>query len=100
MLLRLIEPEEPGFDAQTFECQKCFVSETFVISISGADVSTALSLASQTAPPPCGRYHQSRIVSRLRGAFANGSENKPSVLAVSSFVVCFGALVRVADWLV
>ena len=35
MVLRLIEPETPGFDAQTFECQKCFVSETFVISISG-----------------------------------------------------------------
>jgi len=66
MLLRLIEPEKPGFDAQTFECQKCLVSETFVISIYGADVSNALSLASQT-PPPCSRYQRSRIVSRLRG---------------------------------
>jgi hypothetical protein len=59
MLLRLIEPEKPGFDAQTFECQKCFVSETFVISISGeVDVSNALSLASRTTPPPCSRYYQ------------------------------------------
>jgi hypothetical protein len=67
MLLRLIEPEKPGFDAQTFECQKCFVSETFVISISGeVDVSNALSLASRTTPPPCSRYYQARIVSRLR----------------------------------
>jgi hypothetical protein len=67
MLLRLIEPERPGFDAQTFECQKCFLSETFVVSISGADVSTAMSLASRTTPPPCSRYYQARIVSRLRG---------------------------------
>jgi hypothetical protein len=67
MLLRLVEPEKPGFDAQTFECQKCFVSETFVISISGDnDVSNALSLASRTTPPPCSRYYQARIVSRLR----------------------------------
>jgi hypothetical protein len=70
MLLRLIEPEKPGFDAQTFECQKCFVSETFVILISGADVSTALSLASRTTPPPCSRYYQARIVSRLRNSTA------------------------------
>jgi hypothetical protein len=67
MLSRLIEPEKPGFDAQTFECQKCFMSETFVISISGeVDVSNALSLATQTTSPPCSRYHRARIVSRLR----------------------------------
>ena len=64
MLLRLIEPEKPGFDAQTFECTKCFVSETFVISISGeADVSIGLS---QATPPPCSRYHPIQIVSRVR----------------------------------
>jgi hypothetical protein len=73
MLLRLIEPETPGFDAQTFECRKCFVSETFVISISGeADVSSALSLASQRKPPPCSRYYRARIVSSLRGPFCQG----------------------------
>jgi hypothetical protein len=53
MSLRFIEPEKPGFAAQTFECPKCFGSETVVISISGeADVSIALSLASQTTPLP------------------------------------------------
>jgi hypothetical protein len=63
MLLRLIEPEKPGFDAQTFECQKCFVSETFVISISGeVDV---LPPTSQRTPPPCSRYYLP-IVLRLR----------------------------------
>jgi hypothetical protein len=45
--LRLIEPERPDFDAQTFEWPKCFVSETFVISISGeVEGSIAPSLAS------------------------------------------------------
>jgi hypothetical protein len=68
MVLRLIEPEKPGFDAQTFECNKCFVSETFVISISGeANVSIALSPASRRTPPPCSRYYQARIVSPRRG---------------------------------
>ena len=78
MLLRLIEPEKPGFDAETFECQQCFVSETFVISISGSDVSTALSLASRMTPPPCSRYYQI-------GGF----------LAILSFAFCLGTLVRV-----
>jgi hypothetical protein len=59
MLLRLIEPEKPGFDAQTFECPKCFVSETILISISGeVDVSNALSFVSWTTPPPCSRYYK------------------------------------------
>jgi hypothetical protein len=34
MSLRIIEPERPGFDSQTFECPKCFSTETFVVSIS------------------------------------------------------------------
>jgi hypothetical protein len=51
LLLRLIEPEKSGFDAQTFECPKCFVSETFIVSISGeAEVSNARSPASRTPP--------------------------------------------------
>jgi hypothetical protein len=58
MLLRLIEPEKPGFDAQTFECPKCLVSETFVISISSeVDASNAFSLGSRTTPP-CSRYYK------------------------------------------
>jgi hypothetical protein len=34
MALRLIEPERPGFDLRTFECPKCFGTETLVASIS------------------------------------------------------------------
>ena len=34
MSLRIIEPERPGFDLQTFECPKCFSTETLVVSIS------------------------------------------------------------------
>src|SRR6266850_8464249 len=34
MSLRIIEPEKPGFDARTFECPKCYGTETFVASIS------------------------------------------------------------------
>ena len=34
MELRTIEPERPGFDSQTFECPKCFVTDTLVVSIS------------------------------------------------------------------
>jgi uncharacterized C2H2 Zn-finger protein len=34
MSLRIIEPERPGFDSQTFECPKCYDTETFVASIS------------------------------------------------------------------
>jgi hypothetical protein len=34
MSLRIIEPARPGFDSQTFECPKCFSTETFVVSIS------------------------------------------------------------------
>jgi len=34
MSLRITEPEKPGFDARTFECPKCYGTETFVASIS------------------------------------------------------------------
>ena len=33
MALRVIEPEKPGFDSRTFECSKCFGTETLVVSI-------------------------------------------------------------------
>jgi len=34
MSLQIIEPERPGFDSRTFECPKCYDTETFVASIS------------------------------------------------------------------
>src|SRR5258707_1190519 len=34
MSLRIIEPERSGFDSQTFECPKCYDTETFGASIS------------------------------------------------------------------
>jgi DNA-directed RNA polymerase subunit M/transcription elongation factor TFIIS len=34
MSLRIIEPERSGFDSRTFECPKCYDTETFVASIS------------------------------------------------------------------
>jgi hypothetical protein len=55
MALRIIEPERPGFDSRTFECPKCFVTETLVVSISrsrclyraisGVNGNTAVSIA-------------------------------------------------------
>jgi hypothetical protein len=40
MALRIIEPERPGFDSRTFECPKCYDTETLVVSISSeVDVS-------------------------------------------------------------
>lgn len=52
MLLRIIEPERPGFDLRTFECPKCFVTETLVVSISSeVNVTGAPSLASKATPP-------------------------------------------------
>ena len=33
MVLRLIEPEKPGFDLRTFECPKCLGTETLVAPI-------------------------------------------------------------------
>lgn len=42
MALRMIEPERPGFNSRTFECPKCFGTETLVVSIScEVDVSIA-----------------------------------------------------------
>jgi hypothetical protein len=34
MSLRISEPERPGFDLRTFECPKCYDTETLVTSIS------------------------------------------------------------------
>jgi len=43
MALRIIEPERQGFDSRTFECPKCFGTETLVASIScETDASTGL----------------------------------------------------------
>jgi hypothetical protein len=53
MSLRIIEPERPGFDSRTFECPRCFGTETLVASISSeAEVSIAPSLASAATSPP------------------------------------------------
>jgi hypothetical protein len=53
MALRIIEPERPGFDSRTFECPKCFVTETLVVSISSeVGVSSAPSLALKATSPP------------------------------------------------
>ena len=58
MSLRIVEPERPGFDLRTFQCPKCFVSETLVVSISGeadiseADISIAPSRVVPATPPP------------------------------------------------
>jgi hypothetical protein len=42
MSVQIIEPERPGFDSRTFECQKCYDTETVVASISREiDVSIA-----------------------------------------------------------
>jgi hypothetical protein len=68
MSLRIIEPERPGFDSRTFECPKCFVTDTLVIPISRkveaaeveAAIATAPSLASKTTPPPQSQKAQRR----------------------------------------
>ena len=50
MSLRIIEPERPGFDSRTFECPKCYDTETFVASISREiNVSIGPSLAGAQA---------------------------------------------------
>jgi hypothetical protein len=52
MALRIIEPERPGFDSRTFECPKCFATETLVVSISSEPgISTALSPAAKATSP-------------------------------------------------
>ena len=44
MALRIIEPERPGFDSRTFECPKCYDTETLVVSIS-CDVDASVASA-------------------------------------------------------
>jgi hypothetical protein len=52
MSLRIIEPERPGFDSQTFECPKCYDTKILVVSIPPEmDVSIAAP-ASTAIPPP------------------------------------------------
>ena len=36
MSLRIIEPERPGFESQTFECPKCYDTNILVAPISSA----------------------------------------------------------------
>jgi hypothetical protein len=53
MSLRIIEPERPGFDSRTFECPKCFITDTLVVSISDeVEVPIAPLLASGATPSP------------------------------------------------
>jgi hypothetical protein len=47
MTLRIIEPERPGFDSRTFECPKCFVIDTLVVSIS-----REVEVSSKATSPP------------------------------------------------
>ena len=43
MSLQIIEPERAGFDSQTFECPKCYGTETVVALISREiDISVGL----------------------------------------------------------
>jgi len=48
MLLRIIEPERPGFDSRTFECPKCYDTETVVALISG-NVPVAVEIGRQAS---------------------------------------------------
>jgi hypothetical protein len=59
MSLLIIEPERPGFDSRTFECPKCYGSETLVASVYCEEPSqlghqalrSRLPLDSATPPP-------------------------------------------------
>jgi hypothetical protein len=54
MSLRIIEPERPGFDSQTFECPKCYDTKTLVAPIpteSEIDVSIAAPAATAIRQP-------------------------------------------------
>jgi transposase-like protein len=58
MSLRVIEPERPGFESQTFECPKCHDTKTLVTPISSA---AEASIAAPTTIPSrsrdlCSRY--------------------------------------------
>ena len=56
MSLRIIEPERPGFDSQTFECPKCYDTKTLVAPISSAiDVSIS-TRPLRTSRDLCSRY--------------------------------------------
>jgi hypothetical protein len=59
MALRMIEPERPGFDTRTFECSKCFGTETLVVSISSEGDVAIASPTSRPVPAArdlCSRY--------------------------------------------
>jgi hypothetical protein len=61
MSLRIIEPERPGFESQTFECPKCYDAKTLVTPISSADESIADSASMSPRPfrtsrDLCSRY--------------------------------------------
>jgi hypothetical protein len=56
MSLRIIEPERAGFDSQTFECPKCYDTETLVAPISSA-IEVAISTRPlRTSRDLCSRY--------------------------------------------
>ena len=50
MSLRIIEPERPGFESQTFECPKCCDSKTLVTPISSAADDSIAAQASTGIP--------------------------------------------------
>jgi hypothetical protein len=69
MSLRIIEPERPGFDSQTFECPKCYDTETLVAPVSSAiEVSIASPTSTAILPPRSARpFRTSRdLCSRYR----------------------------------
>jgi hypothetical protein len=51
MPLRVIEPERPGFDLQTFECPKCCNTKTLVAPIT-EEVDVSIASPTSTAIPP------------------------------------------------
>jgi len=51
MPLRVIEPERPGFDLQTFECPKCYDTKTLVAAIT-TEVDDSIAFPISTAIPP------------------------------------------------
>jgi hypothetical protein len=69
MSLRIIEPERPGFESQTFECPKCYDTKTLVAPIaSAADVSGAAPTSTAIPSPRSSRpFRTSRdLCSRYR----------------------------------
>jgi hypothetical protein len=51
MSLRIIEPERPGFESQTFECPKCHDTKTQVTPISSAADNSVAAPASAAIQP-------------------------------------------------